>query len=82
MVSVKIFMLSVLCDLFVLDLQFRLSLVRGHATLFVVLYCYWFFMVFSCLLLGLAFYVLRVFGIGWGRRKFNGLFFISMYEYF
>ena len=41
--------------------------------LLVVSYCYWFFMVLFCLLLGLAFYILRALGIGWGNRKLMDL---------
>jgi len=69
MVYVESFLPLVLCYLFVLDFQFCLCLVHGHATLYVVSYGYWFY---SCLFLGLTFYVVRVLGISWEKRKFNG----------
>ena len=46
-----------------------LCLVHDHSTLFAVSYCYWFSWFSSCLFLVLPFYVLRVLGIGWERRK-------------
>lgn len=65
MVFVASLVLSVFYDLFVLDLQVCLCLVQGLATLFVVSYFYWFFMVFFLFAFVLSFYVSRVLGIGW-----------------
>ena len=48
-----------------------LCLVYGHTTLFVMSYCYWFSWFSSCLFL-LVFYVVRVLGVGLGKRKFSG----------
>jgi len=66
------FVLSVFCDLFVIDLRFCLCIVHGHATLFVVSHCYWCFMVFfvfascSCLL------CFEGLGNWLGKRTVNG----------
>ena len=72
MVFVASIVLLVFCDLFALDFQLCLFLVHGHATLFVVSYCYWFFIFFSCLFLVFVLHVFMVFGHCLGKSKVNG----------
>ena len=71
MVYVVSLVFLVFCDLLCLIVT-CLCLVQGLATLFVVSNCYGFSWFSYNLFLFLAFYVVRVLGIGWEKRKFNG----------
>jgi len=71
MVFVASLVILVIFYFFVFDLQFCLCLVHGHPTLLVISCFYWFPWFSSCLFLSLSFYVVRAFGIRWGKRKVN-----------
>lgn len=68
----EVLCLRYFCDLFALDLQLlsMSSVWPYHLVCGVILLLV--FMVYFFLLHVLVFYVLRIFGIGWGKRNVNG----------